>query len=592
MMSVMDTALDHEIVVIGAGFAGIGAAIKLRQAGFSDFVVLDEADGVGGTWHWNTYPGVAVDIPSFSYQFSFEKRSDWSRIYAPGRELKAYAEHCTDKYGVRGHFRLNTRVIGTTFDEDANAWRIDTADGQRISARFVIGATGVFSQPKLPEIPGVETFAGPTVHTARWDHSVELRGKRVAVIGTGASARPGDPRDRARGAAADRLPAHADLVPAEARRAAGLPRPRRPALGARRDARGPLAQPGVRRADVRARRPLRRHVPVPAGSRGGRSAQAARRRGGPGRARQADAALPPRLQAPELLQRVHPHLQPRRTCDLETAAIDEITPEGVRTADGVLHPIDVLVLATGYKVFEKGNMPPFPVSGVGGVELAEFWDANRQQAYEGVSVPGFPNWFTITGPYGFNGQSYFGLIETQMRHIVRCLERARSEHATRVEITPEANQRYFESVLARRGNQVFFRGSCANSNSYYFDKHGDVPFRPSLTLEAAWRSARFDLDDYDFAASPGTNGRPSRHRRETPVSHRIWTPLGGGSLLIGRLVDRRVRVTRHDDPVRIAWQLVVSSRLCRLVELGGLVRLGLRGGLTVTDRDAVAASIL
>jgi cation diffusion facilitator CzcD-associated flavoprotein CzcO len=185
---------------------------------------------------------------------------------------------------------------------------------------------------------------------------------------------------------------------------------------------------------------------------------------------------------------------------LETSAIEEITPGGVRTADGVEHPVDVLVLATGFKVFEKGNMPPFPVRGPRGVELAEWWDENRQQAYEGVSVPGFPNWFSILGPYGFNGQSYFGLIETQMRHIVRCLDRARRERATRVEVREEANQRYFESVLARRGNQVFFAGSCANSNSYYFDAHGDVPFRPSLTLEAAWRSARFDLDDYAFAA--------------------------------------------------------------------------------------------
>ena len=155
---------------------------------------------------------------------------------------------------------------------------------------------------------------------------------------------------------------------------------------------------------------------------------------------------------------------------------------------------------TGFKVFDSGNMPAFAMRGVGGVSLERWWDANRLQAYEGVSVPGFPNSFSILGPYGFNGQSYFGLIETQMRHIVRCLKRARREGATRVEITPEANRRYFEKVLARRGNQVFFQGSCANANSYYFDKHGDVPFRPSLTLEAAWRSARFDLDDYAFAA--------------------------------------------------------------------------------------------
>ena len=187
-MNTLDIAVDHEVVVIGAGFSGIGAAIKLDQAGFHEYVVLEEGDGIGGAWHWNTYPGIAVDIPSFSYQFSFEKRSDWSRVYAPGEELKAYAEHCVDKYGVRDRIRLNTRVVGADFDEDANVWRIATAGGETITARFVIGATGVFSQPKPPAIDGVDVFAGETMHTARWNHDVDLRGKRVAVIGTGASA--------------------------------------------------------------------------------------------------------------------------------------------------------------------------------------------------------------------------------------------------------------------------------------------------------------------------------------------------------------------------------------------------------------------
>ena len=180
--------MDHEVVVIGAGFSGIGAAIKLDQAGFRDFVVLEAGDGVGGAWHWNTYPGIAVDIPSFSYQFSFEKRSDWSRVYAPGTELKAYAEHCVDKYGVRDRIQLNTEVVGARFDEGADAWHIQTANGEQITARYVVGATGVFSQPKPPEIEGLDSFAGTTMHTARWDHSVDLRGKRVGVIGTGASA--------------------------------------------------------------------------------------------------------------------------------------------------------------------------------------------------------------------------------------------------------------------------------------------------------------------------------------------------------------------------------------------------------------------
>jgi cation diffusion facilitator CzcD-associated flavoprotein CzcO len=189
----------------------------------------------------------------------------------------------------------------------------------------------------------------------------------------------------------------------------------------------------------------------------------------------------------------------RDNVQLETTAIEAIRPTGIRTADGVEHPLDVLVCATGFKAFETDNLPPFEVRGSAGVSLGEWWDTNRFQAYEGVSVPGFPNWFSILGPYGFNGQSYFGLIETQMRHITRCLGHARQSAATRVEIRPEANRRYFESVLARRHNQIFFQGSCETANSYYFDKHGDAPFRPSLTLEAAWRSARYDLDDYAFA---------------------------------------------------------------------------------------------
>jgi len=174
--------------VIGAGFSGIGAAIKLDQAGFSDYMLLEEADGVGGAWHWNTYPGVAVDIPSFSYQFSFEQRPDWSRVYAPGHELKGYAKDCVERYELRSRIRLRTKVVGASFDDSAHLWRLDTAAGETITARFVIGATGVFSQPKSPEIPGVDEFAGSVMHTARWDHDQELGGKRVAVIGTGASA--------------------------------------------------------------------------------------------------------------------------------------------------------------------------------------------------------------------------------------------------------------------------------------------------------------------------------------------------------------------------------------------------------------------
>ena len=196
----MGARRTHEIVVIGAGFAGIGAAIKLREAGFSDFVVLDEADGVGGTWHWNTYPGVAVDIPSFSYQFSFEKRSDWSRIYAPGRELKAYAEHCTDKYGVRGHFRLNTRVTGS----DLRRGRQRLADRHRRRAAHQRPLRDRRDRGVQP----AEAARDPRRRDVRrTDDPHGALGPLGAAAGQagrrdrhGRLGRPGDPHDRARSA--------------------------------------------------------------------------------------------------------------------------------------------------------------------------------------------------------------------------------------------------------------------------------------------------------------------------------------------------------------------------------------------------------
>jgi cation diffusion facilitator CzcD-associated flavoprotein CzcO len=492
-MSAQSMHPSFEAVVIGAGFSGIGAAIKLDEACFHNYVVLEEGDGVGGAWHWNTYPGIAVDIPSFSYQFSFEKRSDWSRIYAPGDELKAYAEHCVEKYGLRDRIRLNTKVTGATFDEQAHVWHIGTASGETITAR------GVFTQPKPPEIPGVETFAGPIMHTARWDHSVDLRGQRVGVIGTGASAIqviPAIARDVSHLTVFQRTPIWC------------LPKPDQPLSPRfrrvlRRVPGAKLLTRWASQAFVEATFVLAAHF---AGT--FPSLRAKGEGAGHKHLRAVDDPLVREKLTPQYslgckrpsFSNVYLPTFNRDNVHLETTAIDSITPSGVRTADGVEHPLDVLVCATGFKVFEVGNMPPFEIRGSGGVSLGEWWDTNRYQAYEGVSVPGFPNWFSILGPYGFNGQSYFGLIETQMRHITRCLRHAREAAATRVEITPEANRRYFESMLGRRPNQIFFQGSCETANSYYFDKHGDAPFRPSLTLEAAWRSARYDLDDYAFAA--------------------------------------------------------------------------------------------
>lgn len=494
------TVPQHEVIIVGGGFSGIGAAIKLDRTGISDYLLVEQGDGIGGAWHFNSYPGVAVDIPSLSYSFSFERNPDWSRVFAPGAELKAYAEHCVDKYGIRGRIRLNTGITGARFDEQTDLWHLSTSSGETLTARHVIGATGVLTQPKLPDIPGIASFGGVTMHTARWDHGVDLRGKRVAIIGTGASALQVIP---------EIAPSVAHLTVFQRTPIWVIPKP---------DAEIPA---GVRQ--VMARLPA---LQLPARL----LSQAIVEVGfvltahyhnalhlAKGYEKLALDFLRREVSDPVTRDKLTPkygfgckrpstsntYLKTfnRDNVALVTEAITEVTAEGVRTRDGVLHEVDVLICATGFKVFESGNMPPFEVTGLGGRDLEGWWDDHRYQAYEGVSMPGFPNFFLILGPNGYNGASYFQLIEQQTRHIARCLTQARKQRATRIEVRQEANDRFFNDMKARSGRQVFFNNSCGSANSYYFDKHGDVPFRPATSLEAHWRSMRFPLGDYRFSSA-------------------------------------------------------------------------------------------
>ena len=489
---------NFDVAIVGAGFSGIGAAAALKRAGIEDFTLIEAGDGVGGAWHWNTYPGIQVDIPSFSYQFSYRKRHDWSRVYAPGDELKAYAEDCVDHFGLRDRLRLNTTITGATWDEDDDVWHLAANGGEPVTARHVVGATGVLTQPKNPDIKGVTEFAGTTMHTARWDDSVDLRGKRVALIGTGASAVQVIPSI---------APEVGELTVFQRTPIWCLPKLDGPIPSAARRVLGTVpGAPEVARllsqTFIELTFPVAAHysnvMPMAKWSKG-----------------IALKHLQDQVHDPEVRDKLTPRYDlgckrpgfsndylrafNRPNVKLETSPITEVTGDCIRTAEGERGPFDVLILATGFKVFESGNMPPFPVSGADGRDLERFYAENRLQAYQGVTVPGFPNMFAILGPYGYNGASYFTLIENQSRHIVRCLKRARKLGATRVEVTKEATDRYMREMLSRRHRQIFFRGSCATANSYYFDRNGDVPFRPATTLEVMWRSSRFPFSDYAFA---------------------------------------------------------------------------------------------
>ncbi|MEZ0382194.1 flavin-containing monooxygenase [Mycobacterium sp. pW045] len=493
---------DHEVLIIGAGFSGIGAAIGLDRAGVPDYRIIEAGDGVGGTWHWSTYPGIAVDIPSFSYQFSFEQSTQWSRTYAPGRELKNYAEHCVDKYGLRSRIQFGTKVVSAEFDEERDVWRVQLqpphGPGGPVTARFLINASGALTTPKLPDIDGVDTFAGVTMHTARWDHSQDLTGKRVAVIGTGASAVQVIPEIAPKVASLtvfQRTPIwcfpKADLpLPAPIRWAMRVPGGmalQRLASQAYVEATFPIAAqyftvfPLAKQMESAGRAYLRRqvHDPVVRDQLTPRYAVGCKRPG---------------------FHNTYLSTFNRDNVRLVVDPIERISPTGVVTADGTSHEVDVLILATGFKVMDSDSIPTFAVTGAGGQSLSRFWDEYRLQAYEGVSIPGFPNLFSVFGPYGYVGSSYFALIEAQTHHIVRCLTRARRRGATRVEISEAANARYFAEMMSKRHRQVFWQDSCQLANSYYFDKNGDVPLRPTTTVEAYWRSRRFDLDDYRFTA--------------------------------------------------------------------------------------------
>jgi len=494
---------DYQTLIVGAGFSGIGAGVLLDKAGLGDYLIVDAADGPGGTWYWNTYPGIAVDIPSFSYQFSFEQSRDWSRVYAPGNELRAYAEHCVDKYGLRRRIRFGTTVTAAEFDADNDVWRVSFGSGETLTARFVLNASGVMTRPKLPDIDGLDDFAGPAWHTARWDHSVDLTGKRVAIIGTGASA--------------------VQVIPEIAPKVKQLTVFQRtpiwcfPKLDARITGAAKLAMrlPGGR-AVQRLLSQAFVEFTFPLAANYFTVNPFARNMAEAGR-----AYLRSQVHDPVLREKLTPRYgvgckRPgfhntylstfnRDNVELITDSIARVTENGVTTVDGRSHDVDVLIVATGFTLMDA-DAGTFAVTGPGGRSLARFWEENRLQAYEGVSVPGFPNMFSVFGPYGYVGSSYFALIETQVHHIVRCLAQARRSGSTRVEVSDGANDRYFAEMMRKRNRQIFWQPSCQNANSYYFDRNGDVPLRPTTTVEAYWRSRRFPLKDYEFTGATAARG--------------------------------------------------------------------------------------
>ncbi|MCP2314955.1 putative flavoprotein CzcO associated with the cation diffusion facilitator CzcD [Nocardia amikacinitolerans] len=505
------TATQHgryEVVVIGAGFAGLCAAIKLRQAGIHDFVVVDKADDVGGVWRDNTYPDVGVDVPTWGYSFSFEPNPDWAHVYAKGHEMKAYADHCVEKYGVRAHLRLGTEVLAAAFDEDAHLWRLETGRGV-LRSRYLVVAYGGLGRPKVPAIDGLDTFAGPVIHSARWDHGYSPEGRRIGLIGTGSSA--------------------VQIIPELADRAERLVIFQRTPIWVipKPDFRIPMFVRRAFRAAPWLLRPVRWAVLVwleliytcvfrfklPAFM----------------TLLQGMSILTMRWQIRDraLREKLTPHYGfgckfltlsnryyrsfARDHVELVSDDIVAMTENGITTADGRHHEIDSLILATGFEVLERANQPKFPITGVGGADLGRFLDTNPKGHYEGVTLPGWPNCFTVLGLYAQTG-TFFGSVEDSVDHAIRCITEARGRGATRVAVRTEPYDRYVREMIERQQSSVFYHSNCEGVHTWYFDARGDTPlFRPTSSAEARRRVRRVSLDHYDFT-SVAEGDRDDRER--------------------------------------------------------------------------------
>ncbi len=494
---------DHEIVIIGAGFGGLGTAMALRRAGIEGFAILERADDIGGTWRANHYPDVATDIPGMSYQFSYEKNPHWTRIFPKGAEVKSYVDYLADKYNLRPEIQLNTEVMSRTWDEATHLWRLELADGRSISARYVIAALGAFVEPKQPAIRGLNTFSRKVIQTQNWDHDFDLAGKRVGIIGTGATSVQMIPQ----------VAMAAGQVHVFQRRAIWVfPKPdytihprvqsafeKVPGLlTATYKTVSALFGLGIYGVTVKgAQIPALSKVPMIAGK----------------------VYLRAQIRDPELREKLTPdygfgckrpsvsnlYLKTftKDHVELVTESIQEITPTGIITVDGKERELDVLVLATG---FETSTTPDVyrkrPVTGRNGFDLADFYQDHALQAYEGVSLPQLPNAFSIFGPYSWSGGSWHEMVETQSHHIVRVLTEAKRRGATAVSVTEEANERFFQFIRAQSHDTLIGSATCATSNTYYLDHHGDFSLlRPTTSAQARHAAETFSLDDYEYVTA-------------------------------------------------------------------------------------------
>jgi cation diffusion facilitator CzcD-associated flavoprotein CzcO len=478
--------LDADILIAGAGFSGIGMGIALKKAGIESFLVLERASDVGGTWRENIYPGCACDIPSMLYSFSFERNDDWTRLFPPQEEIWDYLRRCSVKYGVQPHIRFETELQDARYDEGTGTWAVRTQHGT-LRSRVLVSAMGPLDKPNVPEIAGLERFAGATFHSSRWDRGFDLRGKNVAVIGTGASSIQFVPQI---------APIVRQLTLFQRTPPWIVPKPDAPVSPLQRMLRRfPPYAWAVRTfiywfLEVRAYgftvdpkllgffeqtalRHLERQVPDPV----------------------LRAKLMPdyRMGCKRVLlaDDYYPTLQ-RENVELVTTPIRELREGAIVTEDGAVRPIDALIFGTGFRATDA--IAPVKMYGRGGVELGEAWQRGAE-AYLGISVAGFPNLYFLIGPNtGLGHNSMILMIEAQIRYVMSALEYMRRKQVAVLAVRADVQRDFNERLQEQMKHTVWLTGC----KSWYLDKDGrNTTLWPSFTFAYRFLTRRLRPERYE-----------------------------------------------------------------------------------------------
>jgi cation diffusion facilitator CzcD-associated flavoprotein CzcO len=479
--------------IVGAGFGGLGMAIRLIEAGERDFVVWERDPEVGGTWWANTYPGCQCDVPSHLYSFSFAPNPAWTRTYAPQQEIADYLLGVTERYGLRPHIRTSCAVTHAAWDEAEHHWRVTTEAGEW-TTDVLVAASGRLSEPSIPAVPGVDTFEGTTFHTGHWNHEHDLAGRHVAVIGTGASAIQVVPKIQPIVESLtvfQRTPPwvlpHRDrpITESERRRYARLPALQRMVrtgiyFGRELAVLGLARRPQLLRvAEHMARRHLAAQVPDPE----------LRHRLTPSYTIGCKRILPSNHWYPALTQ---------ANVEVVTDGIDRIRPDGIVTGAGELRRVDTVILATGFHGTDLRLA--HRIADGSGTLLAEHW-AGSPQAYRGTTVAGFPNLFFLAGPNTSLGHtSIVFMIQAQLAYIMDALETMRARGVTRFDVRPEAQRAYNDDVQRKLARAVWNTGGCS---SWYLDRTGrNTTIWPDFTFRFWERMRRFDPAAYELTRAP------------------------------------------------------------------------------------------